>query len=121
MIGKIKKKLLPLVLSEIILDPIICPICSRSIPESQKDAHHLIPKSKGGKSTEYLHQICHKQIHALFNENELAKILNTAELLRNHSDMQTFINWVKNKPDDFYERAAKSLRNKKSKLDIFFK
>ena len=113
MIGKIKKKLLPLVLSEIILDPIICPICSRSIPESQKDAHHLIPKSKGGKSTEYLHQICHKQIHALFNENELAKILNTAELLRNHWDMQTFINWVKNKPDDFYERAAKSLRNKK--------
>jgi len=121
MIGKIRKKLLPLVLSEIILDPIICPICSRSIPESQKDAHHLIPKSKGGKSTEYLHQICHKQIHALFNENELAKILNTAELLRNHSDMQTFINWVKNKPDNFYERAAKSLRNKKSKLDIFFK
>ena len=73
----------------------------------------MIPKSKGGKSTEYLHRICHKQIHALFNENELAKILNTAELLRNHSDMQTFINWVKNKPDDFYERAAKSLRNKK--------
>jgi hypothetical protein len=113
MIGKIRKKLLPPILFEIVSDPIICPICSRSIPESQKDAHHLIPKSKGGKSFEYLHRICHKQIHALFNENELAKILNTAELLRNHSDMQTFINWVKNKPDDFYERAAKSLRNKK--------
>ena len=113
MIGKIRKKLLPPALSEIIPDPIICPICNRSIPESQKDAHHLIPKSKGGKSTEYLHRICHKQIHALFNEGELAKKLNNAELLRNHSDMQTFINWVKNKPDDFYERAAKSLRNKK--------
>jgi hypothetical protein len=92
MIGKIRKKLLPPVLPEIIPDPIICPICSRSIPESQKDAHHLIPKSKGGKSTEYLHRICHKQIHALFNETELAKKLNNAELLRNHSDMQTFIN-----------------------------
>ena len=112
MIGKIRKKLLPPVFSEIILDPIICPICGRSIPESQKDAHHLIPKSKGGKSFEYLHRICHKQIHALFKENELAKILNTAESLRNHSD-QTFINWVKNKPDDFYERAAKSSRIKK--------
>jgi len=113
MIGKIRKKLLPPILSEIVPDPIVCPICSRSIPESQKDAHHLIPKSKGGKSTEYLHRICHKQIHALFNENELAKKLNNAELLRNHSDMQTFINWVKNKPDDFYQRATKSLRNKK--------
>jgi DNA repair protein RecN (Recombination protein N) len=38
MIGKIRKKLLPPILSEVILDPIICPICSRSIPESQKDA-----------------------------------------------------------------------------------
>ena len=113
MIGKIRKKLLPPVFSEIILDPVICPICGRSIPESQKDAHHLIPKSKGGKSFEYLHRICHKQIHALFKEYELAKILNTAESLRNHSDMQTFINWVKNKPDNFYERAAKSARIKK--------
>lgn len=113
MIGKIRKKLLPPVFSEIISDPVICPICSRSIPESQKDAHHLIPKSKGGKSFEYLHRICHKQIHALFKENELAKVLNTAESLRNHSDMQTFINWVKNKPNDFYERAAKSSRIKK--------
>ena len=113
MIGKIRKKLLPPILSEVILDPIICPICGRGIPESQKDAHHLIPKSKGGKSFEYLHRICHKQIHALFKENELAKILNTAESLRNHSDMQTFITWVKNKPDDFYERAAKSSRIKK--------
>ncbi len=113
MIGKIRKKLLPPVFSEIILDPVICPICGRSIPESQKDAHHLIPKSKGGKSFEYLHRICHKQIHALFKENELAKVLNTAESLRNHSDMQTFINWVKNKPDDFYERAAKGSRIKK--------
>jgi hypothetical protein len=113
MIGKIRKKLLPPVFSEIISDPVICPICGRSIPESQKDAHHLIPKSKGGKSFEYLHRICHKQIHALFKENELAKVLNTGESLRNHSDMQTFINWVKNKPDDFYERAAKSSRIKK--------
>jgi len=113
MIGKVRKKLLPPLFSEIILDPVICPICGRSIPESQKDAHHLIPKSKGGKSFEYLHRICHKQIHALFKENELAKVLNTAESLRNHSDMQTFINWVKNKPDDFYEKAAKSSRIKK--------
>ena len=110
MIGKIKKKLLPPKLLEAISNPTICPICNRNIPASQKDAHHLIPKSKGGKSTEYLHRICHKQIHALFNENELAKTFNTAESLKSHPDMQTFINWVKSKPDAFYEKTAKSLR-----------
>ena len=113
MIGKIKKKLLPPKLLQDISNPIICPICNRNIPASQKDAHHLIPKSKGGKSTEYLHRICHKQIHALFNENELAKTFNTAESLKNHPDMQNFINWVKAKPDTFYEKTAKSLRIKK--------
>jgi len=113
MIGKIKKKLLPSKLLEVISTPNLCPICNRNIPASQKDAHHLIPKSKGGKSTEYLHRICHKQIHALFNENELAKTFNTAESLKNHPDMQNFINWVKAKPDTFYEKTAKSLRIKK--------
>ena len=113
MIGKIKKKLLPPKLLEVISILTICPICNRNIPASQKDAHHLIPKSKGGKSTEYLHRICHKQIHALFNENELAKTFNTAESLKSHPDMQTFINWVKSKPDSFYEKTAKSLRIKK--------
>ena len=113
MIGKIKKKLLPPKLDGANLIPIVCPICNRIIPASQKDAHHLVPKSKGGKSTEYLHRICHKQIHALFNENELAKTFNTAESLKNHPDMEIFINWVKTKPDTFYEKTAKSLRVKK--------
>ena len=113
MIGKIKKKLLPSKLLEAISNSTLCPICNRNIPASQKDAHHLIPKSKGGKSTEYLHRICHKQIHALFNENELARTFNTAESLKNHPNMQNFINWVKAKPDTFYEKTAKSLRIKK--------
>jgi hypothetical protein len=116
MIGKIKKKLLEPLPSIFHTESLICPICDRSIPTSQKDAHHLIPRSKGGKSTEFLHKICHKQIHALFNENELANTFNTAKSLKEHPDMQIFINWVKNKPDAFYERVAKSSRIKKNKF-----
>lgn len=51
---------------------LICPLCERKISHSQRDAHHLIPKSKGGRQTEYQHRICHRQIHALFTETELA-------------------------------------------------
>ncbi len=91
-------------------EPVICPICSREIPPEQRDAHHLIPRSKGGKVTEYLHRICHRQIHALFTETELAAKLNTAESIREHPQMQTFIQWVQRKPNAFYERVAKSTR-----------
>lgn len=87
-----------------------CPLCERLIPLSQRDAHHLVPKSKGGRHTEYLHRICHRQIHALFTETELARQLNSVEALLAHPDIASFVTWVKNKPDDFMERTSKSKR-----------
>jgi len=113
MIGKIRQKLIAL--DKQIVKPatvVICPICDRAIPDSQKDAHHLIPKSKGGKTTEYLHRICHKQIHALFTETELAQQYHHAQVLREHPEMKKFIQWVSSKPDTFYEKTRKSGRLK---------
>ena len=115
MIGKIRQKLI-----DLNKPPpkkaveIICPICDRPIPDSQKDAHHLIPKSKGGKTTEYLHRICHKQIHALFTETELAQQYHHAQILREHPEMKKFIAWVEDKPNSFYEKTRKSSRLKRS-------
>ena len=87
-----------------------CPLCQRPIPESQKDAHHLVPKSKGGRHTEYLHRICHRQIHALFTEAELAREFYTVEALQAHPEMGRFLAWVRSKPADFFERTRKSQR-----------
>ena len=113
MIGKIRQKLISLAPTpRLQLIDMACPICDRPIPDAQKDAHHLIPKSKGGKTTEYLHRICHRQIHALFTETELATQFNTAAALREHPEIQRFICWVKSKPDYFYEKSRKSSRLK---------
>ena len=113
MIGKIRRKLISLAPTpHLKVVDVVCPICDRPIPDSQKDAHHLIPKSKGGKTTEYLHRICHRQIHALFNETELAVLFNTASALQGHPEMQRFIHWVKSKPNHFYEKSRKSSRLK---------
>lgn len=113
MIGKIRQKLIALdapISRQAMVT--ICPICDRAIPDSQKDAHHLIPKSKGGKATEYLHRICHKQIHALFTESELAQQYHHVQSRREHPEMKKFIQWVSSKPDAFYERVRKSARLK---------
>jgi hypothetical protein len=48
-------------------------LCDRVIPPAQRDAHHLVPKSKGGRQTEFLHRVCHRQVHALLTETELAR------------------------------------------------
>ena len=89
---------------------IVCPLCERPIPEREQSAHHLVPKSKGGRETELLHRICHRQIHALFSEAELATTYHTAEALLAHPEVAKFVTWVRTKPDTFYQRAARSNR-----------
>ncbi len=69
-----------------------------------------MPKSKGGRHTEYLHRICHKQIHALLTETELARSHHTVEALLAHPGIATFVAWVRGKPPEFRGRAFKSER-----------
>lgn len=76
----------------------VCPLCMRPIPMSQRDAHHLIPKSKGGIDTVILHRLCHRQIHALLTENQLARNYSTIEALKDHPEINKFIKWIRNKP-----------------------
>ena len=111
MTGRIRRKLLASQLqTPRLAAPAICPICEPMIPEAQRDAHHLVPKSRGGTHTELLHRICHRQIHALFTETELARQYNNVEALLRHPEMMRFVAWVKTKPDDFYERPHKRPR-----------
>ena len=115
MFGRIKKKQIQAELSQsIALQPeeVICPLCERNIPNSQRDEHHLIPKSHGGRHTAVLHRICHRQIHAIFTETELARQYSTIEQLKLQAEMVGFIQWVRLKPDDFFERTRKSRRLK---------
>jgi len=91
----------------------MCALCNREIPPTLRDAHHLIPKSKGGVVTVLLHRACHKQIHALFTETELAKQYPSVEALQAHTEIAKFINWVKQKPNDLNLQTRRS-RNKRS-------
>lgn len=93
----------------------ICPLCTRPVPASQADAHHLVPKSRGGVETVTLHRICHRQVHALFTEVELERQYSTIESLRAHPELARFLAWVRGKPDDFFERTRKSKRLKISR------
>ena len=114
MSGRIRRKSMP--------DPgslprrpeaLLCPLCDRVIPPSQRDAHHLVPRSHGGRHTEYLHRICHRQIHALLTETELAREYCTVDALQTHPAMAQFLAWVRGKPPEFSERTRKSARIRK--------
>jgi hypothetical protein len=60
--------------------------------------------------TETLHRICHRQIHALLTETELARDYNTVEALMAHPQIAEFVAWVRDKPPEFATRSRKSQR-----------
>lgn len=100
--GRIKKKQIAGQVnpyhSTLMTEESICQVCMRSIPKSQRDAHHLIPKSQGGVETVILHRLCHRQIHATLTESQLARNYSTIEALRAHPEIAKFIAWVSKKP-----------------------
>ena len=113
MTGRIKRKRLQATwdaAQALVADEVICPLCERTIPPAQQDAHHLVPKSRGGHQTVRLHRICHRQIHALLTEAELERAYFSVETLKQHEGLARFIGWVRRKPDDFFERTRKSQR-----------
>ncbi len=54
------------------------PLCGRKlIAGSSVNQHHLVPRSRDGRETIALHQICHAAIHAALSEKELERQYHT--------------------------------------------
>lgn len=93
-----------------------CPVCGRLlIPGKSVNAHHLIPKLKGGKDAYPVHKVCHAKIHATWDESQLRDEYNTWEKIREAPEMQTFIRWVRKKDPEYYSstRMAKGHKRKR--------
>ncbi len=74
------------------------------------DLHHWIPRSRGGRESSPLHKICHRMIHRLFTERELASDFAAPEAIRAHPDMERFIAWVRKRPPEYVAWPKKPRR-----------
>lgn len=79
----------------------ICELCKRE-GVLRITAHHLIPKEEGGKDSAviYLCDDCHRQIHALFTNRELAIRFNTIEKLQKNEKIIRYLNYIRKQPSD---------------------
>ena len=78
-----------------------CALCKRETPLTE---HHLTPKqatrrkSKRHRSdlgpTLLLCMACHKQIHKLYSNRELANYYSTLEDLQGSEELMKFVKWV---------------------------
>lgn len=74
-----------------------CKLCRRDVEKLTE--HHLTPRSKLKKGertpTIWVCSACHRQIHALFSNDQLATEYNTADKLRDEPRMARFLQWIR--------------------------
>lgn len=86
-----------------------CTLCGRAA--SQLTRHHLVPRTLHKRARirrtftrEERHTVvllcrpCHKQIHAVLSESELAREYSSLEALAAHPDIAQFVAWVSRQP-----------------------
>ncbi|MCM3707234.1 MULTISPECIES: HNH endonuclease [Cytobacillus] len=86
----------------------VCELCLRE--DTDITVHHLTPKELGGTflPTAELCKPCHKQIHALYTNAELAVRLNSIELLQQDDKVRKFLKWIRKQPSSKLTKARKS-------------
>lgn len=72
--------------------------------------HHLLPREEGGKE-EHIAMLCadcHKHIHALYTNKELALRLDTLDKLKNDPQMSKYLKFIKKQPPTKLIKVKKS-------------
>lgn len=101
--------------------PECCELCGRG---ESLTKHHLIPRALHNKpryrkrysreerltAIAWLCRSCHKHIHRLYSERELADRLNSIEALRHDAAIHTFVEWLASKPVGFKPKAQRRRR-----------
>lgn len=87
-----------------------CELCGRR--EVKLTRHHLIPRARHNKKRTQRHfsrgemvgeiamlcRACHSQVHRTFDNHQLANHYHTVQRLKEHSEMDKFIKWIKKRP-----------------------
>lgn len=86
-----------------------CPICGRAMVRGPSvDRHHFLPRSEGGREARPVHRICHRKLHSLFTERELATSYATPEAVRANPEIARFVRWLDGKHPEFWTRTAEA-------------
>lgn len=76
--------------------------------------HHVIPKSKGGKTVVPTCETCESYIHKTWSHNELRDIYNSVETILANEGFQKFLKWRKKQsPESLFKSSPGKNRDKR--------
>jgi hypothetical protein len=87
------------------MQPMVCPLCEREVPELSD--HHLVPRSRGGRTTAAICLDCHRMIHVLFDNKALARELGSVEALQAEPRFARYLAWIRKRPGERRYRARR--------------
>lgn len=76
------------------------------------DRHHWVPRTEGGRDQAPMHQVCHRKIHTVLSEREIADAYATPEALKAHPEIARFVTWVQRKPPDWNDHHRSPRRRR---------
>jgi 5-methylcytosine-specific restriction enzyme A len=90
-------------------------LCERE--EVETTVHHLLPKEMGGtfEATANLCIPCHKQVHSLYTNAEIAARLTTIPELKEDAQLFRFIKWIRKQPPTKLMKIKKSNDRKRKR------
>ncbi|MGG3891777.1 HNH endonuclease [Metabacillus fastidiosus] len=93
----------------------VCELCERKLVETT--VHHLLPKEMGGTfgPTANLCIPCHKQIHALYTNKEIAVRLTTIQELKEDEQLSRYLKWIRKQPSTKLMKIKKSNDRKRKR------
>lgn len=85
-----------------------CELCLRAV--DRYTVHHLVPRAAGGNHgpKAKLCPTCHRQLHALFSENTLAREFSSIEALRANEQVHSYLKWVRKQSGGVNFRVRRS-------------
>jgi hypothetical protein len=83
-----------------------CWLCNRPLGQ-RIEWHHPVPRSRGGQEKVALHPICHRTLHATFDNKQMAAIGANRALLASDPAIARFLHWVAGKDPDFHAPTRK--------------
>ena len=91
-----------------------CELCERENLMLTK--HHALPKEEGGTMDDVIMicSNCHRHIHALYTNKELAVRLSTLQALKSDEQLSRFIKFIRKQPSQKKIRIKKSNERRKS-------
>jgi 5-methylcytosine-specific restriction protein A len=91
-----------------------CSVCLRTGSDLPTERHHLVPENRKHSPVAEVCTPCHKQLHALFTNDELREDFDTVEALREADRMREYLAWIRpTKKTDIQVRTSEHVRERR--------